>query len=102
MDDLIKRSEAFDAIRQWVKMHQYYHPFSKGKTIPVDEAIDQLERVQAEQPSAQKTGKWIEREDPFGFFDTIPVCSECGHTTKMRERYNYCPNCGADMRGDEK
>lgn len=56
MDDLIKRSEAIDAIRQWVKMHQYYHPHSNGKTIPVDEAIDELERVQAEQPSAQQ---WI-------------------------------------------
>lgn len=45
----------------------------------------------------RKTGKWIQKEDPYGFFDTIPVCSECGHTTKMRETYNYCPNCGARM-----
>ena len=55
-------------------------------------------------PSAQperKKGKWIQKEDPYGFFDTIPVCSECGHTTKMRETYNFCPNCGADMRGEQ-
>lgn len=37
------------------------------------------------------------KDDPFGFFDEIPVCSECGHTTKLRETYKYCPNCGAKM-----
>lgn len=47
----------------------------------------------------RKTGRWIQKEDPYGFFDTIPVCSECGHTTKMRETYNYCPNCGLPMIG---
>ena len=45
----------------------------------------------------RKTGKWIMNTDPYGFFDEIPVCSECGHTTKMRETYNFCPNCGARM-----
>lgn len=49
----------------------------------------------------ERKGKWIEKEDPYGFFDSIPVCSECGCTTKMRERYNYCPNCGAEMKGEE-
>lgn len=54
-------------------------------------------------PSSEpRMGEWIEHEDPCGFFDTIPVCSECGHTTKIRERYNFCPNCGADMRGKEE
>lgn len=48
----------------------------------------------------RKVGKWEWKEDPFGFFDTIPVCSECGHTTKMRETYAYCPNCGARMKGE--
>ena len=26
-------------------------------------------------------------------------CSECGHTMDLE--YNYCPNCGAKMDGDE-
>ena len=42
-------------------------------------------------------GKWEMKPDPFGFFDEIPVCSECGHTTTMRKTTKYCPNCGARM-----
>ena len=93
MDDLIKRSEAIDAIRQWVKMHKYYHPHSKGKTIPVDEAIDELERAQAE----QETGKWI------AGYDLIIAghCSLCGWNAIRGETdvlgMPYCPNCGSKM-----
>lgn len=48
-----------------------------------------------------RRGKWIMKPDPYGFFAEIPVCSECGCTTKMRETYNFCPNCGAHMdKGD--
>jgi len=27
-------------------------------------------------------------------------CSNCGYLIDIREEFNYCPNCGADMRGD--
>lgn len=45
-------------------------------------------------------GEWI--EDPFG---SAPLfCSICGHKESMKAlfMYSYCPNCGADMRGDMK
>ena len=42
-------------------------------------------------------GKWEMKPDPFGFFDEILVCSECGCITKMREKTKYCPNCGSRM-----
>ena len=46
-------------------------------------------------------GHWEMKPDPYGFFDEVPVCSECGCITKWREKYPYCPNCGADMRGEK-
>lgn len=43
-----------------------------------------------------KKGKWI--ADKY-----TRKCSECESTYWMREgnEWNYCPNCGADMRDDE-
>ena len=49
----------------------------------------------------RKKGHWKMEPDPYGFFEEIPVCSECGRTTEMRKTYDFCPNCGADMRGEQ-
>lgn len=38
-----------------------------------------------------KHGRWIWK-------DHYLVCSECG---EENDRKNYCPNCGADMRGEQ-
>lgn len=59
-----------------------------------EEAIEALEQ----QP---KTGHWIETSEET-------VCSECGKYPYDDGEYHianwssdYCPNCGADMRGRE-
>ena len=44
-----------------------------------------------------KHGQWIWKDDPYEFFDKIPVCSECGHTPIMRKTSQYCPYCGVKM-----
>lgn len=54
--------------------------------------------VSADRPK----GRWEMKPDPYGFFDEIPVCSECGCTTKMRESYKFCPNCGSYNGGGEE
>lgn len=46
----------------------------------------------------ERKGRWVKRQ----FADdctTAYRCSEC-HTT-WDANTNYCPNCGADMRGNE-
>ena len=51
-------------------------------------------------PSAQperKTGRWI------GKYPVTSACSECNyliHDSKVKV-FAYCPNCGADMRGEK-
>lgn len=53
----------------------------------------------------RKTGHWIPQDHnhTHGNVSTCiyfsPVCSECGHTGDFN--MNYCPNCGADMRGEQ-
>ena len=56
----------------------------------------------------RKHGKWLEREVIYNDENTIKewqsaYCSSCGryHTTPYMyyfDNYNFCPNCGADMR----
>ena len=58
-----------------------------------------------EQPTIEerKSGKWEETDD--GWDGTYYVCSECGcpwtliDGTPKDNGMNFCPNCGADMRG---
>lgn len=49
-----------------------------------------------------KHGKWIkaERQGCWSYADVYKQCSECGNVTFLAEKMNYCPNCGADMRGE--
>lgn len=71
----------------------------------IDDGIDTAISVLSTMPDADvepiRHGEWIMKPDPYGFFGEIPVCSACGCTTKMRETYNYCPNCGAKMEDTE-
>lgn len=42
-------------------------------------------------------GRWIEKPYLLG---TTNVCSVCGENYGMPHgKYNFCPHCGADMRG---
>lgn len=55
-------------------------------------------------------GRWIEVEEPFGWsMIRCASCTVCGESfvlnedlgiEDIREGCNYCPNCGADMRGE--
>ena len=50
-----------------------------------------------------KKGHWIEKQGVMG--DTYYDCSKCGESFGLMDgtptdyMYNYCPVCGADMRG---
>ena len=48
----------------------------------------------------RKKGQWIKTDE---LYETDEYrCSLCGQvlTTYRGKRMNYCPNCGADMRGE--
>ena len=61
-------------------------------------------------PSAQPQrikGRWLKKESVGRWDDTLWECSECGCLHRdnvfcISGDFNFCPNCGADMRGDEK
>ena len=90
MDDLISRTMALDAVNH---------------ICPVDTEYDctLLDRVDVRcvlldlPPAERKRGKWITKSTNGEMFD---VCSVCGYV-EWDEPHKYCPNCGADMRGEE-
>lgn len=69
-----------------------------GKNLSID-SMTVIEELQAEIKRLQpKKGHWEMKEDPFGLFDEIPVCSECGRTNTLRKKTAFCEHCGADMK----
>ena len=57
---------------------------------PMDYAVAFEKAIKA--LDERKVGKWVKNEHTFW------TCSECGLVNKYnRERYAYCPNCGAKM-----
>lgn len=96
MDELISRQAAI----RWVKTecNPYGKPtldFESGKKV-----IEHLEQMPSAQPEP-KRGKWL--PDNNNYIYEQYVCSECKNSFKVdtcmgKPMWNFCPNCGADMR----
>lgn len=96
MSDLIDRQAAIDG--------KICIQRSNGVEIYDDYAVpvEYLEQLPPAQPERIK-GRWISADAIFGgepFY-----CSECGENTRDtvmgKPRWNFCPNCGVDMRGEQ-
>ena len=67
-------------------------PRSKEQMLAVLDSVPPIEAL--EEVIERKRGEWIESD--FGW-----KCSICGNTSVMWQRtYNFCPNCGAEMKHD--
>jgi len=96
-DDLISRDAVLKEINCWIGSGEYRYAMSERFLI------DRIKTLPSVNPQEPKTGHWIERnDDHYDWYE----CSECGYgaegeiTMEGGVRFNYCPNCGADMRGD--
>jgi hypothetical protein len=95
MKDLIERQAAIDALGER-PMVWNGNDYELGARNQYDADVLALETVPSAQPE-RKRGKWeITNLGAVGVFDS---CSECKRVVKHKAPfYNYCPNCGADMR----
>lgn len=93
--DLISRQAALDAIQQRAdRVDSVYSAFWEGLII----AQDIVKNVPSAEPERKK-GKWI---DGLPYINSHWwVCSVC-HVSAPENHtgYNFCPSCGADMRGE--
>ena len=96
MSDYISRQAAIEALAGW-------------KISPIV-----LDPVPAADVRENVKGRWVEVVDRTEMYDKEGVktwgmlfqCNQCGFVLNAVEghtgQYNYCPNCGADMRGDKQ
>ena len=108
MHDLISRQAAIDAFLTELTKRERNNLLHTWSTVEVKYfVVDMLEKLPSAQPERKK-GKWIYGEDEYGIDGYH--CDKCGffvpwdyaHTfINYIEDYNFCPNCGADMRGEQ-
>ena len=65
--------------------------FDHIRELTADQVVDMLKRV----PSFRRKGKWI----PWKYHDGFR-CEYCNEP--VYNKHNFCPNCGADMRGEKE
>lgn len=74
--------------------------FRNGCLESIEALMTDGEIYDIEYEPERKKGKWKRRIVDSGY-NADWICSECGYRVKTDfVNYNYCPNCGADMRGD--
>ena len=72
-----------------MKLFKEYQPSLATRVCEFGDALEELPSVK---PQRAK-GHWIS-------FTDHQACSRCGKWIAYYDNYNYCPNCGAYMRGD--
>ena len=90
--DLIGRQEAIDAVAKWFHDDVFGITESDG-TATIFKRLRDLPSARTE----RKKGKWIDKSN--GIEGAWNYCSVCGE--QAIDLYDFCPNCGADMRGEE-
>ena len=118
MDDLIRKFRDYQI--EWLTAHNDIEFCEEEEKLIIGFLKDTAESFMRENQSAQhrpccyldspcpyqneeikvtqKKGHWIDTnpEEPL---DPRQTCSECGNTELLHSA-NFCPNCGADMRGE--
>lgn len=87
-DDTIYRQAAIDALMCLVKQHECDLMPDLLHWTGVKAMLESL-------PAAQRKGKWIYLNGLDAF-----ECSVCGRQM-VRNIFDYCPWCGAEMRGEQ-
>ena len=106
MSDLISRQDTVDTIRKQLNdTNALVDVIGWEGVDPTAPMIYLISAISALPSADRPTGEWIMKHDGIIFKRTWGVCSCCGNTLDFaglnagRGDANYCPNCGAKMKG---
>ena len=101
MTDYIKREDALEAVNSCGICIQKIVDIPAADVVERElyqRALSDVVRLSVERPE-RKHGEWFDATTLDNEF-ICWVCSECRHGADfVDEPYNYCPNCGARMKG---
>ena len=94
MSDLINRKDTLQARPEFLNCNlDKTYSYNLGWNNAIHEWFKNIEQL----PSVDRPiGKWIDLRH-----DNCYKCSACGDYWMGIGGYNFCPNCGADMRGED-
>ena len=108
MSDLISRQDAVNIINGYAEQFNGYigtpndsevYAYARGLLLSIERNISALPSAQPE----RKKGKWILVNGHTSI--NCSVCHKCNWSLSFEDavrQFNYCPNCGADMRGEKE
>lgn len=97
-NDLICRGDVMEALYRVCEADkEEYFSVKQMKAIDSIPAVDAVE---------VRHGHWVTEEeaiekDDYSLRDTCSVCGHCDWDCTESESFNFCPNCGAKMDGEE-
>ncbi len=114
MDDLISRQAAIDEADEWLEFLDDKDDGTRMGIKVMRESLRKLPSVEPERPKGEwipvdsysafggDEATWMAHGNPVAFY----YCSECKEQAYAGEDgepliTDYCPNCGADMRGEQ-
>ena len=96
MSDLISRADAIEAIASRDETDGTVKVFSGREVNAILASLPSA--------SARPMGRWVESITGNGWNEwSVYTCSNCGYipTGEGKQYWNFCPNCGADMIGED-
>ena len=94
-EDAVSRAELLHIFEEnCYPVHYDHNSIDVGMTLP---GIVEVLNIATSVTPKRKTGKW--ERIPYSFAGGYR-CSCCGQKT-IENVWNFCPNCGADMRGKQ-
>lgn len=91
-----------DSLRQ-----RFFDVVSKAESdcLHIDSIVDIIKNEPTADVRENVHGEWLPVLDRYGkqdgdeLYAPLSKCSKCGVSVIAGEYANFCPNCGADMRG---